>query len=455
MSESAPNAPAFKKVLIADRGEVALRILRACRELSLPSVIVYSEPDRDSLPVLLADEAVCIGPAPAQDSYHNVSRVLSAAEITGCDAVHPGTGALAESPEFADATESVGLRFVGPEAETIRRMRDKIGGRRLARESGLAVVPGSDGEIADPAEAAQLCSELGYPVMVKAAAGIGPKNKHVIRRERDLETGFRMAQADAKAVFGDGRVYIEKFIANARHIEIPVIADRHGNVFALPECDCSVQFRWRKLLEESPSSAVDDVTRSRLRDWAAALARAAGLQSAGTVEFIADGSGNHYFLEMDCRLHIEHPATEMVTGLDIVRHQLLAAAGEELTIPHPESFVGHSIQCRINAEDPDAGFEPTSGLLTDVRLPGGPGVRVDSCLTAGYVVPPHYDTLLAKLSVWSPDRSRAISRLERALAETVVDGPPTTLNFHRRLARSGRFRRGRLLIGMLDAELGP
>jgi acetyl-CoA carboxylase biotin carboxylase subunit len=454
MSDAAAR-PSFKKVLVADRGETAVRVIRACRELSLPSVAVYSAPDRDSLPVMLADEAVCIGPAPAQDSYHNVSRVLSAAEITGCDAVHPGTGALAESPEFADATESVGLHFIGPDAETIRRMRDKIAGRRLARDAGLAVVPGSEDEVADVAEATKLCAALGYPVMVKTAVGAGPKNKHVIRRDRDLETGFRMAQADAKAVFGDGRVYIEKFVPDARHVEVPVLADRHGNIVALPETDCSVQFRWRKLLEESPSPAIDADARARLREWATAVARAAGLTGPGVVEFIADASGNCHFAELDCRLHIEHPVTEMVTGVDVVRHQLLAAAGEELVIAEPGRFVGHAIECRINAEDPDAGFEPTTGLLTDVRFAGGPGVRVDSYIAAGYVVPPHYDSLLAKLVVWAPDRSRAIARLERALAETVVEGPATTLGLHRRLARSGRFRRGRLLIGMLDAELGP
>jgi len=443
----------FKKVLIADRGEIALRIIRACRESGIGSVLAYSEPDRDSLPVLLADEAVCIGPGPAQDSYHNVSRVLSAAEITHCDAVHPGCGALADSPEFADATGSMGLRFIGPTPDAMRRVRDKIAARKLARESGLPLVAGSEGEVADVQEATRLCGELGFPVMVKAATGSGPKNKHVIRRDKDLETGFRMAQADAKAEFGDGRVYIEKLLSPSRHIEVPLIADSHGNVFALPERDCSVQFRSRKLLEESPSPAVTPELRRRLGEWAVALARATGLSNIAVVEFLCDEAGECHFIEMDCRLHYEHAVTEVVTGRDIVRLQLAAAGGEEIHLTHPERFFGHAIECRINAEDADAGFEPTSGLLTEVRLPGGPGIRVDSYLQAGYSVPSYYDTLLAKIIAWAPDRAQAITRMDRALAETALLGPATTLGLHRRLMQSGRFRRGKLAIGMLDEEL--
>jgi acetyl-CoA carboxylase, biotin carboxylase subunit len=448
-----PAPRPIKKVLIADRGEIALRVLRACRELGLPSVVVYSEPDRDSLPVLLADEAVCIGPGPAQDSYLNVSRVLSAAEITHCDAVHPGYGALADSPEFADATESVGLTFIGPNPETMRRCRDKIAGRQLALQVGLPVVPGSPGEVTDPVEAGRLCAELGYPVMVKTATGTGPKNKHVVRRDKDLETGLRIAQADAKAEFGDGRVYIEKLLPEVRHIEIPVIADRHGNVAALPERDCSVQYRFRKLLEESPSPAVTPELRKRLADWAVAYARAAGVSSSAVVEFLCDSAGKCHFIEMDCRLHVEHPVTEMVTGIDIVRLQLTGASGETVSVAQPGFFRGHAIECRINAEDTDASFEPTSGLVNEVRLPGGPGIRIDSYLAAGYTVPQLYDTLLAKVIAWAPDRTQAIARMERALAETVLLGPATTLGLHRRLLQSGRFRRGRLAIGMLDEEL--
>ena len=443
----------FKKVLIANRGEVALRIIRACRELGVPSALVYSEADRDSLPVLVADEAVCIGPAPAPDSYLNVSRILSAAEITKADALHPGYGFLSESPEFAEATESCKITFIGPTVETLRLARDKIRLRQLACEAGLAIVPGSEGEVASAADAAKLAAELGYPVLVKAAAGHGG-GMRLVKRDKDIETGFRMCQAEAKAAFGDGRVYIEKHLANARHIEIQLLADQQGNLAFLPERDCSVQFRYRKLLEESPSPAVNEPLRRTLGNQALAIGRAVGLTNAGTVEFLMDDKENCFFLELNCRLQIEHGVTETVTGLDIVQHQLRAAAGEPLALPaEPPAADGHAIECRINAEDPGAGFEPSSGLVTDVRMPGGPGIRVDSYLTPGYVVPSLYDTLLAKVIAWAPDRPQAIARMARALTETAVTGVTTTIALHRRLMESGRFRRGKLGIGMLDEEL--
>ena len=444
----------FKKVLIANRGDVALRIIRACRELGVPSALVYSEADRDSLPVLVADEAVCIGPAPVQDSYLNVSRVLSAAEITEADALHPGYGFLADSPEFVEATESCKLTFIGPNATTMRLARDKIRARQIARETGLSVVPGSEGEVATAADAAKLAAELGYPVLVKAAAGRGGTGMRMVKRDKDIETGFRMCQAEAKATFGDSRVYIEKHLASARHIEIQLLADRQGNVAFLPERDCSVQFRYRKLLEESPSPAVNEPLRRQLGNWATALGKAVGLTNVGTVEFLMDDKENCYFLEMNCRLHIEHGVTEMVTGLDIVQQQLRAAAGEPLALPaEPPAPDGHVIECRINAEDPEAGFEPSSGLVTEVRMPGGPGIRVDSYLVPGYVVPSLYEPLVAKVIAWAPDRPQAITRMARALAETAVTGITTTLGLHRRLMESGRFRRGKLGIGMLDEEL--
>ncbi len=444
----------FKKVLIANRGEVALRIVRACRELGVDAVAVYSEADRDSLPVRLADEAVCIGPAPLPDSYLNVSRVLSAAEITGCDAVHPGYGLLADNPEFAEATESCGLVFVGATVETMRRAKDKLATRALARAADVPVVPGSESEVTRPEDAAGLCAELGYPVMVKAAVGHGAVGKHVVRRDRDLEPGLRLCQAEARVAFGDSRVYLEKFLPNARHIEVQLLADQQGNVAALPERDCSVQFHYRKLTEESPSPAVAPSVRQLLAQWALVLARAVSLTTAGTVEFLADKDGNCYFLGIDCRLHIEHPVTEMVTGCDIVHEQLRAAAGDGLkSNPSLQPF-GHAMECRICAEDTDAGFEPVSGLVTEVRLPAGPGVRVDSHLTPGSLVTSDYDTLLAKVIVWAPDRQTAIARMDRALAETVLGGVANTVDLQRRLMQSGRFRRGTLAIGMLDAELG-
>jgi acetyl-CoA carboxylase biotin carboxylase subunit len=443
----------FKKVLIANRGEVALRVLRACRELGCSSVVVYSEADRNALPTLLADEAVCIGPAPAQDSYLNVSRVLSAGEITRCDALHPGYGFLADRPEFAEATESCGLVFVGASPDTLRRTNDKIAGRALARAAGVPLVPGSEAEVATSQDAARIGAGLGYPVIVKAASGSGGAGKHAVRRERDLDAGFRMCQAEARATFGDARVYIEKLVPNARHIEVQLLADRHGNVLALPERDCSVQFRYRKLVEETPSPAVTPASRARLRQWAEDLGRAAGLTTAGTVEFLADEHGDCYFLEMDCGLHVEHAVTEMTTGWDIVHEQFRAAAGERLDPARRLEPSGHAIECRICAEDPDAGFEPGSGLVTETRMPGGPGLRVDGYVAPGYFVPSEYDTLIAKIVAWAPDRAAAIARMARALAETSFSGIATTVGLHRRLMQSGRFRRGRLAIGMLDEEL--
>jgi len=444
----------FKKVLIANRGDAALRVVRACRELGVPSALVYSEADRDSLPVLVADEAVCIGPAPAQDSYLNVSRILSAAEITKSDALHPGYGFLAESPEFVEATESCKVTFIGPTSETLRLSADKIRLRQLARDAGLDVVPGSEGEAATAPDAAKLAAELGYPVLVKAAAGRGGAGMRLVKREKDIETGFRMCQAEAKAAFGDGRVYVEKHLANARHVEIQLLADRRGNILSLPERDCSVQFRYRKLLAESPSPAVDDSLRRTLGSQALALGRALKLTNAATVEFLMDDKGHCFFLEVNCRLQSEHAVTETVTGLDIVQRQLLTAAGEGLPLPAaPLVTDGHAIECRINAEDPEAGFEPSSGLVTDVRMPGGPGIRVDSYLTAGYVVPSLYEPLVAKVIAWAPDRPQATARMARALNETAITGVATTVGLHRRLMESGRFRRGKLAIGMLDEEL--
>ena len=441
----------LKKVLVASRGEIALRIIRACRDAGIASVAAYSEADRESLPVLVADEAVCIGPPAPKDSYLNVARILAAAEITGCDALHPGYGFLSESPEFVEATESCNLVFIGPKAETMRLLGDKIAARRAAREAGIPALPGSDGEVRDAKEAARLCGELGYPVVVKAAAGGGGKGMRIIRRERDLESGFRMCQAEARASFGDPRVYVEKYIAKSRHVEIQILADRHGTVVHLGDRDCSAQRRHQKLLEESPSPVVNADLRSRLGDWALAAARASDYVNAGTVEFILDEDGSCFFLEMNARLQVEHPVTEEATGIDIVREQLRIAAGERLTLDSGQCTPrGHAIECRIYAEDPDEDFEPSPGLVTEVRLPGGPGTRVDSYLLPGYRIPAQYDSLVAKIITRGRDRAEAISRMDRALAETEIGGVATTVKFHRRLLRSGRFLRGQLTTGMLD-----
>lgn len=443
----------FKKVLVANRGEIALRIIRACRDSGIPSVLVYSEADRDSLPVLLADEAVCIGPAPARDSYLNASRILSAAEIAGCDALHPGYGFLSESPEFCEATESCKLVFIGPRAETLRLLGDKIEARTTAARAGVPVIPGSEGEVREAKDASRIARELGYPILVKAASGGGGKGMRVIRSEKDLESGLRMCQAEAKAAFGDPRVYIEKYVSDAHHIEVQVLADAYGTVRHLGERDCSAQRRHQKVLEESPSLLVDEPMRRRLGEWAIAVAAAAGYRNAGTVEFVVDKERNCYFMEMNARLQVEHPVTELVTGVDIVREQLRIASGEKLELPEDAHQPwGHAIECRICAEDPDADFEPCPGLITDLRLPGGPGVRVDSYLQPGYRIPHHYDPLVAKIITWGKDRANAISRMERALAETEIAGLATTVGFHRRLLKSSRFLRGKVTTAMLDEE---
>ncbi len=441
----------FKKVLIANRGEIALRIIRACRDMGIHSVLVYSEADRTSLPVFLADEAICIGPPPAPDSYLNVSRILSAAEIAGCDALHPGYGFLSESPEFCEATESCKLVFIGPSAQTLRLLGDKIEARRTAASAGVPIVPGSEGEVREAKDAAHIAKKLGYPILVKAASGGGGKGMRVIRSEKDLETGFRMCQAEAKASFGDPRVYVEKYISDAHHIEVQILADAHGTIRHLGERDCSAQRRHQKVLEESPSLLVDETMRRQLGDWAVAVAYAAGYRNAGTVEFVVDKERNCYFMEMNARLQVEHPVTEMVTGVDIVCQQLLIAAGEKLDLPADVSQPrGHAIECRICAEDPDADFEPSPGLVTDLRLPGGPGVRVDTYLQPGYRIPHYYDPLVAKIITWGWDRATAIKRMERALAETEIAGPTNTIAFHRRLLKSSRFLRGRVTTAMLD-----
>lgn len=445
----------FKKVLIACRGEAALRVMRACRELALPAVVAYSEADRDALPTLLADEAVCIGPAPEADSYLNLSRVLSAAEITGCDALHPGGAFFADNPEFIEAASTCGITFIGPGADAVRLLSDRIRCREVARAAGVTVVPGTDGEVTDPAAAAASAERLGYPVACVAAAGRGTRPMRVVRRDRDLESGLRLCQAEAKAASGDGRVYLEKLLTGCRYLRVPVLADNTGNVRALVERDRSVQYRYGVLLDESPSSAVDEKLRGRLLAAAEKVARALQLRQPGTIDFFAAAEGECYFAGVDSRLEPDHPVTEVLCGIDWAAAGIRAAAGlragDEGRGTRGE---GWAMLCRISAQNPDAEFEQTSGLLTEVRLPGGPGVRVDSYIAPGYEVPPVYDPLLAKITVWAPDRERAIARMERCLGETTVSGLKTTIGLQRRLLANARFRRGTLGVGALDEELG-
>lgn len=440
----------FHKLLVANRGEVAVRIIRACHELGVRTVAVYSEADRGSLPVLLSDQSVCIGPAPALDSYLNAAMLLEAARQTGCDALHPGYGFLSENADFAQATGESHMTFVGPPHEAMRKLGDKLAARKLARQAGVPVTPGSEGEVRDAREAARVCAGTGYPVMVKAAVGGGGKGMRMIRQERDLETGLRMCQAEAHAAFGDGRVYIEKMVSNARHIEIQVLADAQGSVVHLGERDCSAQRRHQKFLEETPSPAVDENLRRKLGEWAIALCRIAGYISAGTVEFLVDEERNCYFLEVNCRLQVEHPITEMVTGRDIVREQIRVAAGEPLSVAgDSDRLWGHAIECRICAEDPEADFEPKPGRVLGLHLPGGPGIRVDSHLMPDYAIPPFYDSLIAKVIAWAPDREQAIRRMRRALGEMTVEGVTTTIPFQLQFLQSERFQQGKVLLGTL------
>jgi acetyl-CoA carboxylase biotin carboxylase subunit len=440
----------FKKLLVANRGEIALRVIRTCRELSLPVVVVYSEADRNSLPVVLADDAVCVGPGPAAESYLIASRVLSAATVTGCDVLHPGYGFLSENPDFAEAAASCKMTFVGPAPDTMRLLGDKVEARKRMKAAGVPVVPGSDGPLEFNRATVKFCADIGYPVLVKAAAGGGGKGMRVIKREADLETGIQMCMAEAKRSFDDQRVYVEKYLTGARHVEIQVLGDKHGTTIHLDERDCSCQRRHQKLLEESPAPGFTSEQRERLGAWAVAAARAAGYVGAGTVEFIGDDTGAFYFMEMNARLQVEHPVTEMVTGTDIVRKQILIAAGGKVDPDLARAPRGHAIECRIYAEDPDLDFQPCPGFLTEVVLPGGPGIRVDSALVPRSDVPPFYDPLIAKVIAWAPDRAAAIARMDRALAETRIEGVKTTTGFLRRLLRNPRFQKVKVTTGMLD-----
>jgi acetyl-CoA carboxylase biotin carboxylase subunit len=432
----------FKKILIANRSEIAVRVARAARELGIPSVAVYSEADRESLHVALADEAVCIGPAPSTQSYLNVEALLAAAKITGADAVHPGYGFLAENADFAQSCADHGLTFIGPKPESIRKLGHKSAAKALAREAEVPVVPGTKGTIEHgfmkEAEA------IGFPVMVKAAAGGGGKGLRFVREPGELEASVRLAQNEARTAFKDGSVYIEKFIDRPRHVEIQIAADRSGGVAAFPERDCSVQRRHQKLIEESPSPAVPAKTREAMQAAAARLAKAAHYCNVGTVEFLLAPDGKFYFIEVNTRLQVEHPVTECVTGMDLVALQILLAAGEKLPFGQDRAseIRGHSIEHRINAEDPDQGFSPRPGRISGLRLPGGPGVRMDTHIYAGYTVPMYYDSLLGKLIVHAADRPSAIRRALRALGELRVEGIPTTADYHRRVLSHPRFQSG-------------
>ncbi len=433
----------FKKVLIANRGEIAVRIIRALREMGIKSVAVYSEPDKDSLHVKLADESYCIGPAAPHKSYLNIASIISVADVSGADAIHPGYGFLAENSKFTDICKDHKIKFIGPSKDAMERMGDKSTAKKTVMKAGVPVVPGSDGNVATEEDALKVVSKIGCPVLIKATAGGGGKGMRIVRNESELLHAFKMARTEAEAAFGNPDVYIEKYIEEPRHIEVQLIADEHGHIVHLGERDCSIQRRHQKLVEEALSPVVNEKLRNKLGDAAIKAAKAVNYSSVGTVEFIFDNSGNFYFMEMNTRVQVEHPVTEMVTSIDIIREQINAAAGEKLSVSQKEvKFNGHAIECRVNAEDPDKNFMPSPGEISIYLPPGGPGVRVDSHAYSGYKILPHYDSLVAKLLVWGPTREIAINRMKRALDEFVIDGIKTTIPFHLKVMDNISFRSG-------------
>ncbi len=448
--------PKINKILVANRGEIAVRVIRACRDLGLESVAVYSEADREALHVRYADSSYPIGPAPAVESYLCIDKILDVAAESGADAIHPGYGFLAENPEFARRCNDAGFIFIGPSPECMALVGDKAAARKAAIAAGVPVVPGSPEPVDDAAAALAISRELGFPVMLKAAAGGGGKGMRKVDHEEDLESLFRAASSEAASAFGDGRVYVEKAIETPRHIEIQILADTHGNLIHLAERECTLQRRHQKVLEEAPSPVVDDALRAEMGAAALAVAEASGYSNAGTVEFIVDKQMNYFFIEVNARLQVEHPVTEVLTGVDLVAEQVAIAEGKHLTLRQEEilfNLRGHAIECRIYAEDPDRNFAPSPGIVEALRIPGGPGVRDDSCLFKGYEVPIHYDPIVGKLIAWGADRPAAIRRMRRALEEYKVVGIATTIPLFLRVLADPDFIAGEFDTGFLDRLL--
>ena len=444
----------FRKILIANRGEIALRVIRACKELGIDTVAVHSEADADSLHVKFADESVCIGPSPGSESYLKIPSILAAAEITGADAIHPGYGFLAENDQFAAVVQSSGLTWIGPQPDIIRQMGDKAAARRLMHEAKVPIVPGTPDVVQDEDTALAFAAAAGYPVIVKAVAGGGGRGMRVATEDSELRSALLTARAEADKAFGNPDVYVEKYLRRPRHIEIQLLGDKHGNVVHLGERDCSLQRRHQKLIEESPSPAVDEALRRKLGEAAVRGARRVGYDSAGTMEFLLDEDGQFYFMEMNTRIQVEHPVTELVTGIDIVKEQIAIAAGEPLHVRQNDvRFTGHAIEVRINAEDPRRDFRPSPGTIEFLHMPGGIGVRVDSHIYQGYTIGPWYDSLIAKLVVHGRDRVEAIARLRRALAECLILGVSTTTEFSLELVSSDVFAKGEATTRSLEAFL--
>ncbi|HJA62805.1 MAG TPA: acetyl-CoA carboxylase biotin carboxylase subunit [Candidatus Intestinimonas stercoravium] len=444
----------FHRILIANRGEIAVRIIRTCREMEIETVAVYSTADAGALHVQLATESVCIGPAKAADSYLDMSAILTAALETGCDAIHPGYGFLSENAEFADLCEKCGLKFIGPSGDVIRAMGNKAAARALMQREHVPVVPGSDGPVSGPDQAAEIAGRIGYPVLLKASSGGGGRGMRRVDAPEDLHALYAAAQAEAVACFGDGELYVEKLILRPRHIEFQILADSQGNVVHLGERDCSIQRKNQKLIEESPSKALDPELREAMGRAAVAAAKAAGYQSAGTVEFVLSAEGEFYFIEMNTRIQVEHPVTEFVTGLDLIREQIRIAAGLPLSVRQEDVRQdGCAMECRINAEDPRAGFRPGPGTTEFLHLPGGPGVRVDTALYNGCVLPPYYDSLAAKVIVHAPTRLEVIRKMRRALEELIIEGYPTTADLCHLILHQPDFVKGKYDTGFLEQHM--
>ena len=440
----------FKKVLIANRGEIALRIIRACHELNIKTVAVYSTVDEDSLHVKFADEAVCIGPAPSKDSYLNIPNIIAACEITASDAIHPGYGFLSESAQFSQICQNNGFTFLGPNADIIDSMGNKAKAKRTMKNAGVPVIPGGDGILHGPEDALAKAEKMGYPVMLKASAGGGGRGMRLVRQSSEVIPAFKSANQEAVTSFGNGDIYIEKFIQNPRHIEVQILADSHGNAIHLGERECSIQRRHQKLIEESPSPLVDVATRKKIGSAAVAGAKSVNYVGVGTIEFLMDADKNFYFMEMNTRIQVEHPVTEMVTGIDLIKQQIKMHAGEKCPILNDFKLRGHSIECRINAEDPSNNFMPFPGKIKNFHMPGGKGVRVDSHAYAGYIIPTHYDSMIGKIIVHAKNRSRAVTRMQRALEETIIDGPKTTIPYQMAIMRDAKFKSGDFDTGFLE-----
>ncbi|MFQ5834927.1 MAG: acetyl-CoA carboxylase biotin carboxylase subunit [bacterium] len=444
----------FAKILIANRGEIALRIIRACKELGVETVVVFSKEDEHSLPVRFADEAICVGPREPAESYLNVPRIISAAEVAGADAIHPGYGFLAENEQFAEICRSSGVEFIGPHPELIRKLGNKVEARNTVARAGVPIIPGSEGIIQDKVEAAEVISQIGYPVILKAALGGGGRGMRVVREEKDLDVLFDLARQEAKVSFGKPDLYVEKYLERAIHIEFQILADKSGKILHFGERNCSIQRRYQKLMEESPSLVLDESLRQKMGQVAVKVTRELGYVGAGTVEFLLDEDKKYYCMEMNTRLQVEHPVTEMVTGKDLVKDQIVIAAGDNLPYGQEDIKIqGAAIECRINAEDPEKNFASCPGKITAFHLPGGPGIRIDTHIYSGYNIPSAYDSLLAKLITWGESREETRVRMKRALEEFVIEGIKTTIPFHQRIIENEHFRRGQFYTNFVEDEL--